>query len=86
MTPIPEKYKLPSGMPSPIIERKSRRPCRSAAFKLEIIEEYDRGNFLKEVPPKSRCGSVTRRLCPPPAAIHYRRAASLPLKNFNRLI
>ena len=28
--------------------------------------------------PLSRCGSVTERLCLPPAAIHYRSAASLP--------
>ena len=29
-------------------------------------------------PPLSRCGSGTTRLCLPPAAIHYRVAASLP--------
>ena len=29
---------------------------------------------------RSPCGSVTTRLCPPQAAIHYRVAASLPLK------
>jgi hypothetical protein len=31
--------------------------------------------------PWSRCGSVTTRLCPPLAAIHYRVAASLPYQN-----
>jgi hypothetical protein len=36
--------------------------------------------------PRSRCGSVTTRLCPPLAAIHYRVAASLPFKNFQKII